>query len=323
MMTERAEFLQQKRVSISCVIPAHNEADNIVNFIHDLQQKLTTLTKIFEIIVVDDGSSDNTVELICPLLSNLPLRILQLSRNFGKEAALTAGLAQVQSDVCILIDADFQHPLTTIDEFLEKWTQGYDMVYGTRRSRADESFLKRVFSRAFYRLMTCITKVKIPPNAGDFRLLDRKAVLALNALPERERFMKGLYAWIGFKSIAIPFSVQARKGGKSSWRFRNLLELAIIGITSFSNVPLRVSSFLGLIISLIAFLYGLMIVFKTLISGIDVPGYATIVVAIMFFGGIQLLSIGVLGEYIARIFNEVKQRPTYIIAHKLGFDKDD
>jgi len=322
-MTERAEFLQQKRVSISCVIPAHNEADNIVNFIHDLQQKLTTLTKIFEIIVVDDGSSDNTVELICPLLSNLPLRILQLSRNFGKEAALTAGLAQVQSDVCILIDADFQHPLTTIDEFLEKWTQGYDMVYGTRRSRADESFLKRVFSRAFYRLMTCITKVKIPPNAGDFRLLDRKAVLALNALPERERFMKGLYAWIGFKSIAIPFSVQARKGGKSSWRFRNLLELAIIGITSFSNVPLRVSSFLGLIISLIAFLYGLMIVFKTLISGIDVPGYATIVVAIMFFGGIQLLSIGVLGEYIARIFNEVKQRPTYIIAHKLGFDKDD
>lgn len=321
--TDRINQLQQGHVSISCVIPVHNEAENIATFLSELDNKLATITNKYEIILVDDGSQDDTIKIAEPHIHKYNLRILQFSRNFGKEAALTAGLAHATGDVCILIDADFQHPLATIDDFLAKWAEGYDMVYGIRQSRDDETLLKRLFSRLFYRLMTAITSVKIPPHAGDFRLLDKKAVIALNALPERERFMKGLYAWVGFNSIAVPFTVQARQAGKSSWRFGNLFELAIVGITSFSNVPLRVFSLLGLVISFASFIYGLIIVFDTLFTGIDVPGYATIVVAIMFFGGIQLLSVGILGEYISRIFSEVKQRPPYIIANKIGFTQHD
>lgn len=323
MSSDRTARLQQRQVSISCVVPVHNEAENITEFLPALSEKLSSFTNVYQIILVDDGSSDDTIKLALPLVTQHNVQILQFSRNFGKEAALTAGLAHATLDVCILIDADFQHPLATIDNFLASWAEGYDMIYGIRQSREDESFLKRQFSRLFYRLMLRITKVKIPPHAGDFRLLDKKAVAAMNALPERERFMKGLYAWIGFKSTEIPFTVQARQAGKSSWRFGNLLELAIVGITSFSNAPLRFFSLLGFVISFIAFIYGSIIVFDTLITGIDVPGYATIVVAMMFFGGIQLLSIGILGEYIARIFSEVKQRPSYIITNKIGFAESD
>ncbi len=320
MSFDRITRLQQRQVSIACVVPVHNEAGNIVAFLSELDKKLAVLAEQYEMIMVDDGSQDETVLLAQPMVARTKLRILQFSRNFGKEAALTAGLMQVRSEICILIDADFQHPLATIDAFLAQWAQGYDMVYGVRESRQDEALLKRWLSQIFYRLLKAITNVKIPPHAGDFRLLDRCVVKALNALPERERFMKGLYAWVGFRSIAVPFTVQARQSGKSSWHFNSLLELAIVGITSFSNIPLRVFSLLGFIISLVAFIYGSIIVFDTLITGIEVPGFATLAVAIMFFGGIQLLSIGILGEYVARIFNEVKQRPIYIVANKIGFN---
>ena len=320
-LTERQSALAEKAVFVSCVIPVFNEEAVVTAFIEQLQAKLVTITHHYEIIVVDDGSHDYTVECVKRLAERHPaVKLLGLSRNFGKEIALTAGLEHVQGDVAILMDADFQHPIDVLPQFLTQWAAGYDMVYGSRESRARESMLKRNFARLFYWLMRKITKIDLPNNAGDFRLLDRKIVLALSTFPERTRFMKGLYAWVGYKKIGIPFAVSDRAAGKSSWRFTKLTELAITGITSFSDVPLRVWGFVGFVISVIAFIYAIYIITVTLLFGADLPGFPTLVVAIMFLGGIQLLSIGILGEYIARIFTEVKQRPKYLLNVKMGFD---
>ncbi len=245
-----------------------------------------------------------------------------MSRNFGKEVALTAGLEHCKGDVAIMLDADFQHPLEMLSIFLQKWTEGYDMVYGVRNARESESYLKRNFARLFYWVMQKITSIDIPNNAGDFRLIDRKIIDALKKFPERTRFMKGLYAWVGFTKIGVPFEVQERAAGKSSWGFARLTELAITGITSFSDVPLRVWGFIGFLISLFSLIYAIYIATVTLIYGADLPGFPTLVVAIMFLGGIQLLSVGILGEYIARIFTEVKQRPKYLLQTKYGFDDE-
>lgn len=319
--TERQQLLVDHKIFISCIVPVFNEEPVIESFVHKLEEELKSITQHYEIILIDDGSSDDTVKKIMELPPSPSIKLLALSRNFGKEAALTAGLEYSTGDVALLIDADFQHPVTMIVEFLKYWAQGYDMVYGVRSNRDDESFLKRNFSRLFYGLMAKISRINIPSNAGDFRLLDKKVVVTLNSIEERGRFMKGLYAWVGYKSVAVPFEVQKRAAGASSWKFSRLTELALTGITLFSDIPLRIWSLVGFTISLIAFLYALYIVTVTMISGVDVPGFATLVVAIMFFGGIQLLSIGILGEYIARIFNEVKRRPKYIVEKKLGFDQ--
>lgn len=320
-VTERQSALVEKAVYISCVIPVFNEEAVVTAFIEQLQDKLAALAQRYEIIVVDDGSRDYTVECVKRLAERNPaVKLLGLSRNFGKEIALTAGLEYATGDVVILMDADFQHPLEVLPQFLTQWSHGYDMVYGVRESRARESLVKRNFAHLFYWLMKKITKIDLPSNAGDFRLLDRKIVLALGTFPERTRFMKGLYAWVGYKKIGVPFAVSDRAGGKSSWRFMKLTELAITGITSFSDVPLRFWGFIGFIISVIAFVYALYIMTVTMLYGADLPGFPTLVVAIMFLGGIQLLSIGILGEYIARIFTEVKQRPKYLLHVKMGFD---
>lgn len=320
ILEKRKEALHNKTVFISCIVPVFNEEDIAAVFVTALIKHLQTLTHQFEIIVVDDGSRDKTIDKIRAL--NQPsIKLLGLSRNFGKEIALTAGLEHAKGDVVILLDADFQHPLPTIDIFLNHWEQGYDMVYGVREDRQSESFVKRRLSTLFYWIMRKITKIHIPPDAGDFRLIDRKIVLSLKAFPERTRFMKGLYAWVGYKSIAVPFVVNERAAGKSSWGFTRLTELAITGITSFSDVPLRVWSFVGFMISLVSLIYAIYIVTVTLVFGADLPGFPTLVVAIMFLGGIQLLSIGILGEYIARIFTEVKQRPKYLLEIKEGFDE--
>lgn len=320
--TQRQQLLQQKKVFISCIVPAHNEAAGIQTFLQALSEKLTSLHYPFEIIVVNDGSRDNTAAIVAKLANeaNSSIKLLSFSRNFGKEIALTAGLEHCSGNVAILIDADFQHPLEIFPQFLEKWGEGFDMVYGIRNDRKNETASKRVFSRLFYWLLGISTNVTIPPNAGDFRLLDRCVIDSLNSCKERSRFMKGLYAWVGFNSVAVPFDVQERATGKSSWPFLKLTKLGVTGIISFSDLPLQVWGAVGLVISAISFAYGLYIVFKTLIFGVDVPGYATLVTAIMFFGGIQLLSIGILGEYIARIFHEVKNRPIYIIDKKIGFE---
>lgn len=305
---------------ISCVVPVYNEEQVIAQFIPALDATLRELGFDYEIIVVDDGSRDNTLAIVHQLRQQYPMRYIRFSRNFGKEKALSAGLTHAQGDAVILIDADFQHPLPVIKEFITQWQAGYDMVYGVRKGREDEAWLKRVCANAFYRLTSHINRVNIPANAGDFRLLDRKVVDALQKLPERNRFMKGLYSWVGFKHIAVPFEVQPRANGKTHWNYYSLLDLAITGITSFSAFPLRLIALGGIAIALLAFLYGLWIVLSTLLFGIITPGWATIVTAIMFFGGLQLFAIGIVGEYIGRIFDEVKQRPHYIIDEQASFD---
>lgn len=318
---ERELALQNKSVFISCVIPVFNEEAVVASFVESLQAALSQLTSRFEIILVDDGSHDHTVERILSLPKTYHAKLLSFSRNFGKETALTAGIEHASGDVTILMDADFQHPIATINDFLAQWANGYDMVYGIRQHREAESYIKRNFARLFYWLMRKMTSIDMPNNAGDFRLLDKKMTVALQQFPERTRFMKGLYAWVGYKKIGVPFEVQDRAAGKSSWNFARLTDLAITGITSFSDVPLRVWGLIGFFISLTSLVYAVMIVTETLIYGADLPGYPTLVVAIMFLGGIQLLSVGILGEYIARIFTEVKQRPKYLLQIKEGFDE--
>ncbi|SRR5579883_349205 len=320
-INHRLQLIQNKAVFISCVVPLYNEAANVESFFPELTAVLQKLTDKYEIIAIDDGSKDKTIEKTLALAERYPIKLIAFSRNFGKETALTAGLENCSGDVAIIIDADFQHPLTLLPEFLKNWAEGYDMVYGVRNNRNNESAIKRNFANLFYWLMAKITKITIPNNAGDFRLLDRKVIDAMNSFKESTRFMKGLYAWVGFKSLAVPFDVQERTAGKSSWGLGRLTELAITGITSFSDIPLRVWGFIGFIVSLISLIYAIYIVTVTLLFGADLPGFPSIIVAVMFLGGVQLLSIGIMGEYIARIFTEVKQRPKYIIEKKYGFDQ--
>lgn len=317
---DRQQALKNKTIFISCIVPVYNEEAVVLSFLSSLEKKLQELTTRFEIILVDDGSQDKTMQQLLSLPRNPHIKLLGLSRNFGKEIALTAGLEHASGDVAILLDADFQHPIEILATFLTHWSNGYDMVYGVRHDRESESYLKRNFAHLFYWLMRKMSKIDLPNNAGDFRLMDRKVVEALKIFPERTRFMKGLYAWLGYKKIAVPYEVKDRMAGKSSWGFYKLAELAITGITSFSDVPLRVWGYIGFMISLISFIYAIYIITVTLIFGADLPGFPTLVVAIMFLGGIQLLSIGILGEYIARIFTEVKQRPKYLLQVKEGFD---
>lgn len=306
---------------ISCIVPVYNEESLIGEFIPALNKTLIELNYPYELLIIDDGSSDNTSTIIQQFKNQIPIRYLRFSRNFGKEKALSAGLDHARGDAVILLDGDFQHPLELLPEFIKKWQEGNDMVFAVRQNRADESWLKRTCAKAFYQFTSKINRVNIPANAGDFRLLDRKIVDALKKLPERNRFMKGLYSWVGFKHIAVPFEVQPRKSGTSQWSFYSLLELAITGITSFTAFPLRMIALGGILVASVAILYGLWIILSTFIFGIQTPGWATIVTAISFFGGLQLFAIGVVGEYIGRIFDEVKQRPHYIIDQESSFDE--
>ncbi|OGT30553.1 MAG: glycosyl transferase family 2 [Gammaproteobacteria bacterium RIFCSPHIGHO2_12_FULL_35_23] len=323
MNIDRKLLVDNQTLFISFVVPIYNEAVNIKDFIKALTQSANKLSKYYEIVIINDGSTDNSLAVIeTELLPDSHIKLISFSRNFGKEIALTAGLHHCRGQIAILIDADFQHPLASIPEFIERWTEDYDMVYGLRDNRSQETFLKRFFARIFYKTLGFLSDTKIPADAGDFRLLDRKVVDAINSCKEYNRFMKGLYAWVGFKATAVIYPVLERQGGKTSFSFLKLAELALTGIFSFSDMPLRVWSLIGILISGISLLYALVIVFDTLCFGVDVPGFATITVAIMFFGGIQLISIGILGEYIARIFREVKNRPKYIIDKTHGFENE-
>ena len=304
---------------ITCVVPAYNEAASIAEFLHGLCQHLAGLSERFEVLVIDDGSSDATSQQV--ISQPGPIRLLTLSRNFGKEAAISAGLEEADGEVVVIIDADFQHPFPVIDEFIEHWQQGYDMVYAVRRERNTDGRLRRQLSRLFYQLMSHMSSVPIPEDAGDFRLLDRQVVHALRRLPESNRFMKGLYSWVGFRSIGISFTIEERRSSTSKFNFIKLLDLATTGVTSFSNLPLRLWVGVGSLISILSIFYAIYILVETLIFGNPLAGWATLVVAVTFLGGVQLLSIGILGEYLARIFNEVKRRPNYLIASKHGFNK--
>ncbi|AQZ97637.1 glycosyltransferase family 2 protein [Comamonas kerstersii] len=302
-------------LQLSCVVPAYNEQDNLRDFINALIPAVQALTSDFEIIIVNDGSRDATHDVAMQLVTQgLPVRYLALSRNFGKEAALSAGIDHARGNAVLLIDADFQHPLEMLPEMHALWQGGYEMIYGVIADRGAESGAKRLGTNLFYTLMNSGNGVKVPPNAGDFRWMDRKVVDALRALPERNRFMKGLYAWVGFKTAALPFVPKDRAAGQSSFNLKRLGALALLGLTSFTTLPLRVWSVIGGAVALLALAYGLWITLDTLLFGADLAGWPTLAAGIMLFSGVQLMSIGILGEYIGRIYDEVKQRPTYLIA---------
>lgn len=305
--------------SISCVIPAFNEARNLGTVVPRILATLTALSDRIELIVVDDGSRDDTTQVMQTLCAaHREVVYLKLSRNFGKEPALTAGIDATRGEVVILMDADGQHPVALLPDMLQKWRQGSDVVYAVRKTREDQSGLQVSLTALFYKMVNFGNRVQIPANAGDFRLMDRKVVEALKSLPERNRFMKGLYAWVGFNSTAIDYQPLPRADGKSNFGLRGSLSLALTGILAFSIAPLRALTLVGMVLSALALGYGSWVVGEYFISGIAVPGYATIVVGMMFFSGIQLLSIGVLAEYVGRIYEEVKQRPAYLISQREG-----
>lgn len=299
---------------LSCVVPAYNEASNLETFLPALHDAVRALSVDCEIVLVNDGSRDNTDELAQRLGQHLPLHYIQLARNFGKEAAMTAGLDYARGNAVLLIDADFQHPLPLIAEMVQLWQGGYDMVYGVIADRAGEAKAKRWGTRLFYYLMNRDNAIHIPENAGDFRLMDRKVVDALRQLPERNRFMKGLYAWVGFKSVALPFVPDSRRSGQSSFNFTRLFGLAFQGLTSFTTLPLRIWSLVGFFISVMAIIYGVYITIETIVLDNPIDGWPTLAAGLMLFSGVQLMSIGMLGEYIGRIYEEVKRRPLYVVA---------
>lgn len=305
-------------IRISCVVPCLNECDNLRVLLPALMSMLGKLSTSWEVIVTDDGSTDGTPDLMQKWSSIDGFRYLRLSRNFGKEAALSAGLEASTGDVVISLDADMQHPPALIPEMLDRWRAGADMVYAVRENRDGETWFKRLGSRLFYRMLSEGRGVDVPANAGDFRLMDRRVVQALNALPERTRFMKGLYAWVGFQAEALPYTPDARAYGNTHYSKRKLFKLAFAGLTAFTTWPLRMVSMIGLTFAVLSFAYGCYLVVDYLLYGNAVSGWTTIVAALMFFAGVNLLSLGVVGEYVGRIFDEVKGRPLYVVREQRG-----
>lgn len=302
------------RPYVSVIMPAYNEAAGVQTTLAGVAGALQALELDWEIIVIDDGSTDATADAVRSADPALRTSLLRLSRNFGKEAAITAGLDHAGGDAVLIIDADGQHPVNIIPTMLRHWREGYDMIYAVRGDRETEPSFKRFGTRLFYKLIRLGGEIEIPPNAGDFRWLDRSVVAALRTLPERQRFMKGLYSWVGFRSMGIIFTPLTSARNRSHYSRLKLARLAWTGITSFSVLPLRVASLVGGLLALVAFCYGAYELLRKLIFGVNVPGWPTVVVSIMFFSGVQLMFIGILGEYLARVFEEVKGRPTYLVA---------
>lgn len=299
---------------VSIICPMYNEVSVIPAFFKEITDVISTLDEDFEIICINDGSTDDTFDLLINMKKKVSyLRILNLSRNFGKEAALTAGLDFAKGDVVIPIDADLQDPPELITALLEKHKCGYDVVLAKRANRKSDSFLKRVTANIFYYVHNLISHTNIPGNVGDCRLMTRRVVDSLKLLPEKQRFMKGLFAWVGYNTATVEYTRAERAKGDTKFSAFKLWNLAIEGVTSFSSMPLKVWTYIGVLVSIVSFIYSIFIIVKTLVFGIDVPGYASLLTVVLFLGGIQLIGIGVIGEYIARIYMETKQRPIYII----------
>jgi glycosyltransferase involved in cell wall biosynthesis len=306
---------------LSVVIPLHNEAPNLDALFARLTAVLERSGMEWEIVCVDDGSDDDTLaRLTARRAREGRLRIVGLSRNFGKEIAVAAGLRFARGDAVVLMDGDLQHPPELIETFLARWREGYAMVFARRNDRSGEPKRRRWAAGAFYRVFARLGEVALPQGAGDFRLFDRKVVEVFNSFGERTRFNKGLYAWLGFRQIGVPFDVPERTAGRTSWTFVHLARFAIDGLMAFTTLPLRIWSYVGLLVSLGAVAYGVYFMVKTLILGIDVPGYPSLIVAIMSFAGIQLISLGIIGEYLAQMVSEVKRRPLFIVSELHGFD---
>jgi glycosyltransferase involved in cell wall biosynthesis len=302
-------------------VPVKDEEDAILPFVRRVTPVLDALgeTDGWEILFVDDGSQDATLAAIYTANAADPrVRALSLSRNFGKEAALSAGLDNARGQTVVPIDVDLQDPPEVIGEMLAKWRQGFEVVYGVRRNRLSDSLPKRLTADLYYRAHNWLSMDKIPEHAGDFRLLDRKVVEVIKLMPERNRFMKGLFAWSGFRQTAVEYDRAERAVGETKFNYWKLWTLAIDGITSASTVPLRVWSYLGGAIAVLSLVYAAYVVVRTLLYGVDVAGYASMMVAILFFGGLQLLSLGILGEYVGRILVETKHRPIYVVRERIG-----
>jgi glycosyltransferase involved in cell wall biosynthesis len=315
---------------LSLIVPVKDEQEAIPSFVARVTTVLDELrdgdgsAPGWEILFVDDGSHDATLAAILGAHAADPrIRALSLSRNFGKEAALSAGLDHARGAAVVPIDVDLQDPPEVIGEMLAKWRGGHEVVYGVRRNRMSDSFPKRLTADLYYRAHNWLSMDKIPEHAGDFRLLDRKVVEVIKLMPERNRFMKGLFAWSGFRQTAVEYDRAPRKVGETKFRYWKLWTLAIDGITSASTVPLRVWSYLGGLIAVAALVYAIFVVIKTLLYGADVAGYPSMMVAILFFGGLQLLSLGVLGEYVGRILVETKHRPIYVVRERIGMKDED
>ena len=314
----------ESRPEVSVVVPVYNEEPGIATFWARLEPVLDALACPTEVVFVDDGSSDGTLAQLLSLRHLDPrVRIVGLSRNFGKEIALTAGLDHADGDAVIPIDADLQHPPETIPRLVAAWRDGSDIVIALRRDRTTDSLARRAASSLFHRIFANLTTVPMVRDAGDFRLMSRPVVDSLRRLPERTRFMKGLYAWVGFRQSTVAYDIEPRREGRSKYGVWRLWRLAIDGVTSFSSLPLKVWSVVGLSFALVALGYGAYLVARTIVRGIDVPGYASLMVIILFLGGLQLLSLGIIGEYLGRVYDEVKARPLYIVRQRIGFDGDE
>lgn len=302
-------------VSLSLVIPVYNEFEAVQPFINRVANVLDPHGGInYELVFVNDGSTDGTLERVIDIQQSNPrIKIVDLSRNFGKEAALTAGLRLATGQIVVPIDVDLQDPPELIIEMVEKWREGYEVVLARRANRDSDTWAKRTSAHWFYRLHNKISTPKLPENVGDFRLMDRVVVDALNQLPESRRFMKGLFAWVGFRAAYVDYSRAERFAGTTKFNGWKLWNFALEGVTSFSTDPLRIWTYLGFVVSASSFLYASLIVLKVLIIGVEVPGYASLMVAVMFFGGLQLMGIGIIGEYLGRTYIESKQRPVYLI----------
>lgn len=311
--------LTSQRVVLSIVVPMYNESENVGPFYERLKKVLDQIGESYEIICVNDGSTDDTMEKLLKIREmDSNVKIIDFSRNFGKEIALTAGIDFSSGEAIIPIDVDLQDPPEIIPELISKWREGYDVVYATRLSREGESWIKRVTAALFYRMAKKIMHINIPKDTGDFRLMSKIVVETLKDMRERNRFMKGLFAWVGFPSSVVYYNREIRYAGKTKWNYWKLWQFAIDGITSFSYIPLQIATYFGFIVAFLSFIYALFIVLRTLFLGIELPGYASTITIILFLGGIQLICIGILGEYIGRIYNEVKQRPLYIVRRKYG-----
>lgn len=305
---------------LSIVAPAYNEERNLGAFLAALVPILESLGEPFEIIFVNDGSRDGTLGMLAAAASQDPrIKVVSLARNFGKDVALSAGLAHTSGQAVIPIDCDLQHPPELIREFVARWREGADMVVGVRARRDEESYLRRTLSRWYYSLLERVTTVQIPPNAGDYRLLDRKIVEVIRQMPERHRFMKGIFAWPGFTTASVEFQANVRANDGSRWSFFRLWSFALDGLFSFSTAPLRVWTYLGVLAALGAFVYLVITLVQKLYFGIAVPGYASLLIVMLFFNALLLVSNGIQGEYLGRIFEEVKGRPLYVVGKTFGF----
>lgn len=317
-----SEKIDSGKKLVSLVVPFYNESEGINLFFDAVVGVFSSLTDVeFEVVCVDDGSTDDTLAKLIGLIERDPrFRVIELSRNFGKEAALTAGIDAARGDAVIPFDADLQDPPELILELIEQWRKGAEVVLARRADRSSDAFLKQKTAAFFYRIHNSLSSIKIPDNVGDFRLMDRVAVDALKRLPERQRFMKGLFTWVGYRTVTVEYTRNPRAAGTTKFSGWKLWNFAVEGITSFSTVPLRIWTYIGGIGALFTIFYGLFIVLRTLILGIDLPGYASLLVSILFFGSLQLIGIGVLGEYLGRIYMENKQRPIYLVraVHEAG-----